>query len=436
MGIQDGIREPADDDGSINICSADSGIQADPSQLFVAAEIGDDSAGCTEQTPCRTIGAAIATAEGHSEFHLIYVASINPKNNKGVGVYPESITPPAGMEIQGGWYARGSNPTVQWQQVCDATIEDQTANISGTDSAAIHAENLNGSTTLTKVVVKTKSPAPGESVYGIFAGASAKIVLNQVRLDVGNAGDGNTGTTGTDGDPGSSTCMIPGTGAPGADGKGGAPAPLAVFNATGAVSANGTSGEDGDFGSNGLVGPDGGCANCVTCVVGSSCGNPAAKQCGSGGMAGCAGTGGTGGGAGQSGGSSIGIFAWGSLVSVNGGIVHSGKGGSGGLGGLGGKGGIGSNGGEGMQSSTCDTSCLNLGISCGSTGTGKGSAGGPGTPGGRGGNGGTGAIGAGGDSVAIVSGLDASILTDAGDPVDIAAGAAGDPGGLSGARFP
>ena len=438
LGIEDGIPEPQNANNTIAICSADSGIQVDTSQLFVALDIGDDVHGCTAQTPCKTIGAAVSAALAQpSQYHLIYVSTVSTKapDASTALAYNESITPPAGIEIQGGWFARGQNPTVQWQQVCNATDDTQTANIVGTDSATVHAENLNGLAILTKVVLRTKDANPGESVYGIFAGPTAKIALNSVHVVVGNGGDGLAGATGADGNPGSGTCTNPGNGAPGADGDAGSPAPPTVFNATGAVTANGTAGGDGAFGSNGLVGPDGGCVQCVTCAVGS-CNNNADTRCGSGGAAGCAGAGGGGGGPGQSGGSSIGIFAWGSLVTINGGVVHSGNGGSGGAGGPGGKGGPGSGGGAGMQTTSCSTACLDLGVSCSTSATGKGSAGGSGATGGTGGSGGTGASGAGGDSVAIVSGLDASVLTDAGDPVDIAAGAPGDPGGTSAARFP
>ena len=428
LGIEDGILEGNAGEGGVVICESDSGVQVDVSQVFVSDALGDDSQGCgTDQVPCKTIGAGLRALSNAPGAHLVYVAN---------GTYNESIQLMPGVEIQGGWHARGAKGNVVWAQVCASNNEDQFANLAGSDSTTVNAENINGSATLTNIVVKTKAPGPGETVYGIRANAGTNLTLNHVLVDIGNGGDGADGKPGEPGSAGSGTCPNPSGGADGPPGDAGAGAPAIVLNATGAVAAPATAGADGTPGQNGMSGPDGGCVSCVSCSTGN-CEGVIGQSCGSPGAAGCAGTGGGGGTPGQSGGSSIAIFAWGGAVIVNGGIVHAGPGGRGGAGGPGGTGGTGSAGAIGSNGADCVTTCMVAGVCIGNGATNHGTGGAAGTTGGKGGNGGNGGGGSGGDSFAIVSGLDASVLSDA----DIAPGPAGAPGaggapGTSAARFP
>lgn len=437
LGIEDGTLDDGGEEAGIQICSVDSGVQVDSSQLFVAHDFGDDSAGCTQQTPCKTIGAAINAANGHPEFHLIYVSSVTQRNDDGTPmVYKESLNLPPGVEIQGGWFARGRNPSVQWQQVCDATNESQTANIQGVDGTTVHAENLNGSITLTKLVIRTKPAAPGENVYGIFAGPTANVTLNDVILDIGQGGDGISGDSGDNGDPGVGTCTTTGNGSTPEAGAAGNAATAVTYGPTGGVGLPATPGGDGNAGSNGTPGSDGGCVNCVVCTFLTNCGGSDGTSCGTPGLAGCAGSRGNGGLPGQSGGSAIGVYAWGGAVTVNGGSVKMGNGGNGGNGGPGGQGGSGSDGTMGGDGPTCNTGCNNGCSSAPDKGMGSGGA--AGGKGGNGSNGGQGGGGAGGDSFAFFAGIDASIESDAAVTPG-QGGAGGAVGGASGKgqeRFP
>ena len=410
LGIEAGSFDPAlegDGEGGVVVCESDSRVAVDTSQVFVSSGSGADVSGCgTDQSPCKSISAGIAALANTRGAHLIYVSE---------GAYTESIHVPKGVEIQGGWHTRGTNPSRQWVQVCDDSLNDptQVANIVGADNITIHAEDIQGSATLTNLFIKSRAPKPGESVFGIFASESTTLTLKQVSVVLGNGGDGMSGSGGADGGPGSGTCP-PSDGTPGAPGAAGSNAPVTAFGPTGALPGTATAGGEGNPGRNGSPGQDGGCENCLNCPTAGACRTPDGTSCGTPGTAGCGGAAGGPGSAGQSGGSTIGIFAWGGALVINGGTVQSGNGGNGGGGGNGGHGGIGASGEMGEPGTACATTCVSLALCVGNGFMDAGSAGAAGGSGGTGGPGGVGGSGAGGDSFAIYSGIDASVVVDGG----------------------
>jgi hypothetical protein len=443
LGIEDGILDTSlQSEAGVVICESDSGLQVDTSQVFVSAgSDADDSVCGDDQSPCKSITAGIAALAKTRGAHLIYVSD---------GTYNESIrfpnlaAFPNGLEIQGGWHTRGTNPSRQWVQVCAGSLTDPTqiANIVGVENVTVHAEDIGGSATLTNLLIKSRAPKPGESVFGIFASNSTRLTLNQVIVALGNGGDGAGGITGNEAGVAPVTCP-PADGADGSAGEPGGGAPATTFGLTGASTGVATSGSPGTAGHNGEPGLDGGCIACVSCPVGSilsSCGAAAGSSCGARGIPGCGGLAGEPGGPGQSGGSTIGIFAWGGAVIVNGGSIQSGVGGKGGSGGSGGAGGAGSPGESGADGGACPTTCTSAAVCLGNGNIGEGIGGGRGGTGGLGGPGGVGGGGAGGDSYAIYSGIDASVLVDGGATVK--AGLGGDQGGNGAAagfskdRFP
>jgi len=194
-----------------------------------------------------------------------------------------------------------------------------------------------------------------------FSGTPSQNVTppNKVNLGTG-ATDALHGADGTEGSPGDAGSL------------GVAATALGSFLQGGFTPAGG---QDGGGGFPGQGGGGGGASKgSATCRGGSG---------GAGGMGGCGGPAGKGGGGG---GASIGLFSWGSDVTLLACTIESGTGGAGGNGGKGGPGGVGADGGSG-----------------GAADVGNGIAkGGRGGSGGNGGNGGSGSGGTGGPSYALV----------------------------------
>lgn len=428
LGIEDGILDTdgGGDAGPV-VCTADSGLSVDGNQLFVWADKGDDSGGCAVNAPCKTIGAALAQLSGgvQTGAHIIYVsASATP--------YAETLHLAPGVEIQGGWLAKGTSGSVTWRSVCAPTSFDdakiQFPNVTGANGKIVDATNFNNSATLTNLYLGPHTPANGETVYGIFAtGDTTQLTLTNVWVDPGAGGAGKAGDPGANGDDGVGTCP-PSDGGSGSPGDAGDPAPPTVYNPTGASAGPPTAGIDGTGGNSGANGVDGGCVSCQKCAGGCQ---SAGFSCGPGGLAGCAGGGGKGGGAGQTGGSSIGIFTWGSPITMNGGGIRAGNGGAGGAGGPGGPGGGGIDGTKGSVGATCNTACAAI-VVCGTSQPAAGSSGSDGTAGGAGGPGGAGGGGGGGDSFGIYDGADAAITLGQGVGVTFGTGGQGQGGAPNG----
>lgn len=377
---------------------------------------GQDLSNCgvTAATACQTVGKGIARAVA------LQVATVLVAQ----GTYTESIdlSMLGGLSILGGLNS-------SWQMLNGASA-NHAAVIEATSTYVVQANSLTGPVTLSTLTLKNTQPAAaGANAYGVFATSSpmtATLMLVDVIVTVGAAGNGAQGVTGAVGAPASAPpCAASGNGAAGAAG---AVALAGTFSAAGYVTAEAGVAFPGSAGTMGSAG-DAGCITCVSCGGFPGCGlvSAASPSCGTSGVGGCGGAGGAGGGGGESGGSSIGLFAWDAPVVTSGGSITSGNGGNGGPGGMGGTGGAGSEGVAGKAGTSCITGCTDNfpGLDCSLTsGSGPAPAG---KSGGQGGTGGRGGGGAGGSSFAVYVGgsyppaLSGTSLT-AGDA------GAGDPG--------
>lgn len=423
LGIEDGVLDTTDGDGGIQLCTADSGVAVDPSQLFVSAEVGADTPTCgAPSAPCKTIKAALEAVS--PAIKTIYLATSRHSEVK----YVESVALPPGIELQGGWSVRGSPQAgYDWQPICQDELANpqQIANIIGTDGVTIRVAQ--GAVALTNLYLGSRPAEPGESLYGVMAnGADTVVTLTNVIVNTPHGGDGRDGDGGSPGADAPDASCEAGTGMTPEPGAGGDPAGAPSFQPDGVAVASATPGHPGGAGSNGAPSADAGCVSGASCAAGLGCSDTGLTACGTPGLSGCGGGGGSSGGAGQSAGSAVGIYvSGGARIVVNAGAITVDRGGNGGAGGVGGPGGKGSMGAKGDPSASIHNKCTAC-LSSPSVSA-QGSSGTLGAPGSSGGQGGGGAAG---DSFAFIN-LDASISSDAevhfGSP-----GSAGQPGGATG----
>jgi hypothetical protein len=388
----------------------------DSAGVFVLASSTAGSNCGDRVIPCSTIGQGITVAKALGRT-TVYV---------GAGTYSESISLVPGITVEGGWSALGAT----WTPICTNTA-DAVVVQSPSSNITVAAKDLGGQAQLVSLTVKSKATASAsESLYGVFAtGATTKLTLNDVKINVAGAGAGRDGKSGLSGSNGSSAgCADVGTGASGAAmGTPGSNGNPTGFGVDGYSPGDGVAGTNGQDGSNGPAGTAGTCVrSCGTCPSPSSsvCAS-AADSCGTDSVPGCAGHAGLGGEAGTGGGSSVALYVWGATVKVVGGSLRAGNGGNGGIAGRGGRGGIGQPGKDGKDAAVCYRcsitsrqtgspsttvyQCGNVAIGSGIGGVANGVGGGNGTDGGDGGS------GAGGSSFAVYGGgqptLDVSATT-------------------------
>ncbi len=425
-------------DGSFDDANGDGidGMRIGP--VFVSSTSGSDANLGTIESPMRTIGAAILTAQALTPVRDVYIAG---------GEYAETVTLASGVNLYGGFdqangWAR-SSATTSRPVILGGTV-------------AVWASNLTLLTRIDRLEIRSADNyTPGQHTIGIVALNNAfdlrvtNCVIesgdNIVQGRTGNRGANATGSGsngsnggngacddliagGTGGSPGSggsgatsgyhggnggrggtfeqsfgfdgqdghrnSSDVTPGgaggsrcsVGNPGSDGWDGAKGATGS-SGSGATSFFGVGGTGGigitgDGGGGG--GGGGGQVNnalvgecqCIACTGGSGNG---------GGGGGGGGPGGAGGKGGQPGGASIGVFIRNATVSATDSTITSGDGAQGGSGGLGGNGGEGGLGGFGA------TTCLSE--------VGRGGNGGDGGDGGQGGIGGG---GRGGHSIGVL----------------------------------
>ena len=359
----------------------------------------------SETQPCGTIAAGLAQIASSSGTKTILYL--------GNGTYPEQVTLPAGVTIQGGWLDTGGT----WSHLCNPSPPGAIISAPSGTSTAVQA-SYSGSSELDTVQVQNGQTAgPGESLYGISVlGSSTALVLNDVVLSVASAGPGVDGMPATPGVAGGngngSACTTAQDGGSGGNGSAGAGAPPGGYSMSGYAPKSGQAGQSGGNSNNG---PDGGAGACNPetmayccnmndgCNQGSAGGCTNTTFCGSPGAPGCGGTPATAGTFGTGGGSSIGVFVWGGTVTITGGQYTTGNGGKGGDGGSGADGGAGALGAYGANAqwpSSCNsiyhsgtqTYTCTFGFST------VGQTGGPGSLGGNGGSAGQSGGGSGGDS--------------------------------------
>jgi hypothetical protein len=364
--------------------------------IYVAPATGEDSDNCGDRTkPCKTIAFSQQRATVFGRTRILLSR----------GVYRESVTLSAGMTLEGGWDILGTD----WIRTC-LEPRNRAAVIQAPNNAntTITATNVATEATLRTLTIRSKDTArAGESLYGLVShGATTKVLLDDVSVDVARGGDGAVGVVGPVGSAPAAAGSCPvADGGRGTDGLIGPGADGGTFGPTGYVPS---SGGKGSLGTGGLGGTTPGtppCVDCFTCtgVLLGCNSDPAPQNCGGVGKTGCGGGPGGGGEPGGGGGASIGLYVWEGQVTCRASSIHAGAGGAGGAGGPGGGGAFGSSGAVGPTTGTCNTACNgDLG---GCHPTEAGANGGPaGGTGGRGGMGGQGGGGPGGPSYAIVRG--------------------------------
>ncbi len=374
---------------------------ASANATFVSATLSSGATGCGAITaPCPTIAAGLAAASANGA-PLVYVDE---------GTYTENVTLPSGIVLRGGWQDLGTG----WAQSCAADPSSLAVIVApATSNVTITANGVTAG--LDTLTVKSKATAnAGESLYGVFA-YGANLSLTAVDIVVAAGGNGAPGGTGTAPSNGPTPPCAAGGGASPGSGSSGAPGVAAYSGTgytpgTGATGAPGAAGEDGTGAATTCELSGAGPTHCTNgpCDSGAEC------VCNTVGASGCGGPGGGPGTGGGGGGASIGIFAWGSDVQVEGGSLSAGNGGNGGEAGTGTAGASSwpsSAGGTGSSASyqgdcvaggtaphlTCDCTPETI------------PAGGPGGNGARGAQGGNGGCGSGGDSYGYYAGSAATV---------------------------
>lgn len=392
----------------------------DAAGVFVAKS-GTASPSCgTRLEPCGTIALGIARAGGKKK--NVYVAR---------GVYVEHVVLEAGVRLEGGYDVMA---TGAWNRTCVDPADAVVVRAPGGSSSTVAAEDLGGKAEIAFMRIESKAQnavAAGESLYGVVArGATTSLELEEIHIEMANAGAGKAGDPGDAGAAGSALgCPPPSTGQGGAAGERGAGAPAGTFTSAGWSASAGTGGQPGAAGTSGTAGAAGTCVTCGTCTAACIFLTAGTTACGTDGLPGCPGGAGEQGGGGGSGGSSIGLFSWDATVVVKGGRIRAGDAGSGGSGGAGGAGGKPALGAAGKPTDDCVVGCQLDGLTCNEV-KGHGEGGARGGDGGAGGAGGPGGGGAGGSSFAIYQGGTGVVTTQ--DGTSLAFGKAGKGGGPAG----
>jgi hypothetical protein len=383
--------------------------------------------GLSRSSPCKTIGAGLASATTASGRSIVYVAA---------GTYTEALTLANGITVEGGWQVGGDSGT-GW--TFDCSSPQSLVIVQAPSSAGTTVSLTSGAAIVTTITVLSKpSSSAGQSLYGIMAsGASTQLTLNDVAVTVSAGGDGATGNPGAPGAAAPANCS-PGDGASGTVvGTAGGAGKNGTFGASGYVPGVGGAGGMGSAGDNGTAGGPGATTMYGTCSGAFNCSSGMASCVGGTGKPGCGGGGASGGAGGGGGGSSVALYVSGAQVTINGGSFTSGNGGKGGPGGAPGPGTPGSNGATG-STTTCAVSVCGSpvpmicqpGLPPNVTATG-GSGGGTG---GTGSNGGPGGGGAGGDSFAIVTANAGSVALNGSPALNFGNAGTGSGTGATGVR--
>jgi hypothetical protein len=449
MGPDSTTGDTGGNDGDMpdSAVGCDARTADDKSGIFVA-QTGSDVSSCgTRANPCKTLTYSISLAKSMSGKTALYVAGAQMTDAGAMeggspGVYQESIIVDAPLTIEGGWSDIGG----KWTPICDSTTSTAVT-IQGTTNTTVTA-SFAGTATLRDIRVTSKPAAnPGESLYGIFVlGATTKVTLDQVVVNIAAGGAGTDGMDGMAGANANDGGCAPGSGANGGAGAAGTGGGAGTFTSNGFIATNGGTGTNGGAGQNGTVGGMGQCQNCDI-FAGScpnSCGFGTKMTCGQTGLSGCGGGSGGAGTFGTGGGASLALFIWDAQVTVFGGSFTTSSGGKGGNGGNGADGGTATNGAAGSQTfcatglsnPTCFmNSCTGTLVSSinltGGTAGGNGGVGGVGGHGGGGGGGWSYAIVAGGDGGVALNG-GPMLMHGTGGPGGVTAGA----NGVSGDKWP
>jgi hypothetical protein len=388
--------------------------------LFVAPN-GATSGTCgSAETPCGSIGAALALVDGGAV--VVAIAAGNYRETVDLHNLGDTVVLCGGYDP--GTWVRG----------------DASTSIVGTDSVAID-DHPSGPTCLVLdgLDIATKAQAaPGETLVGVYAfrrldAGSYQLCARGTNVSAAPGGNGQ------DGDAGASGVAVACPGDAGADGAAGIDGDAGVIAISGSFDGTGQfipgDGHPGTRGSDGLAGTYSPttCSECSWCQLCVPSGNkvcnenyfviPDASLC-SAGLSGCGGGGGAGGGGGGGGGASAAMVVGMNVFMSNARLTAQ----TGGHGGLGAHGGAGANGTSGTNGFCTKCGDQNAGTSADST-----DAAGTHDDGGAGGHGGAGSNGAGGWSCAIVVDDVAGNSLDGGVVLIFGEAGVGDPNGQAAA---
>ncbi len=399
----DGAQEAPDAAVDVIVPDGCTTEQPDGADGVFVSLTGSSAADCgSKDAPCNTIQGGLTRAKAVAGTSVVYVAS---------GTYDETVALAPGITVQGGWDFAGG----KWLRQCASSRAGSVIITGASSGTGVRAESLDAAATLDTLTISVGmggGAASGQSLYGIFAtGAATSLVIRDVTVNVGVAGNGVPGVPGAAGDNGSNCSGA--SGSAGSNGNPGAGAPIGVFALTGYAAAAGAAGAPGTAGSGTTAGAAQ-CGNCASCgVIYPTCEFAFFSRCGTVGTNGCGGGAGAPGKGGQGGGSSIALYAWQARVEVSGGGLRAGSAGNGGVGGAGGVAGNGTTGTAGMDASPCSTLCSPDGVtrSCQRSNFKTFAGGAAGSRGGPGGAGGAGGGGAGGHSYAIYQASGAMVST-------------------------
>jgi hypothetical protein len=359
-------------------------IAIDDSNDMHVSPGGADTPACgSSDAPCKTIQHGIDRAR-----------SVHVRVRVAAGEYEEALHLLAGTDVEG------------------AGASDVIVRSPARANAVVVATDLGGAATLAGLTLRAHDARGGASSYGVMVrGVTSTLHLRDVVVEAGRGGDGAHGEDGLHADR--ERAQWTDTWRDGKDGDPGAAGGAGRFGPTGYVALSAGDGSRGDDGERGTSGGGGSCESCE--VSYQSCSGPSltsrqhgcttahekrGRACGEDGTAGDGGRGGSEGLGGAGGGSSVALYAWDAVVSIDGGSLTSADGGAGGTGGGGGAGDEGRRG-EPGPSRSC------------STGSGNGAGGSAGGRGGQGGRGGRGGGGAGGPSLAIYEGGASHVIVNA-----------------------
>lgn len=430
----DGAAADGGTDGATNpdATSRDAGLDAADAADVVCPDVApDDTVGVyvspggvngvtcgTLAAPCKTLAVGITRA----------VAVGRTKVYASRGVYVEQVVLVAGIELVGGWDVTSATT---WKRACVAPEDAVVIRAPNNKNITVQAIDLGGEARLSLVRVESKLQGQvdgAESLYGVVAvGASTTLVMNQVRVEMANAGPGTNGLKGDAGVDGGPSCPA-GPGGAGVAGTQGPGAPAGTFDDDGYAPGEASPGGSAAAGGDGTVGGTGTCVRCGACGLPPLCTwtPDGTESCGKDGASGCGGGPGAPGGPALGGGSNIGVYARAATVTINGGKIKSGDAGNGGTGGVGGAGGAATRGTAGTNGDLCVTSCTAGAIACTEVKT-RGIGGAAGGAGGAGGVGGPGGGGGGGSSFATYANAPGLVTTT--PSTTLAHGKAGNGGG-------
>ena len=166
-------------------------LEIDPDAIYVStpANGGADAGACgTVQAPCATIGFGIQRADTPPRKLRVRVSD---------GVYPESITLVAGIDVLGGHHR------TTWARNPALNVTIISGNSPGPHTRTVSAIGINAPTTLDGFVINGESVLADGNSYAVYVrDSSSALRITHNRVLAGDGGRGSDGSAGSSGAPG------------------------------------------------------------------------------------------------------------------------------------------------------------------------------------------------------------------------------------------